>query len=224
MQDLIEKAIAANASAEVIAALIAADAEAKALDRRKAFEAAVWEARRELGPVIKARVNTLNQSKYADFYDVARHVDPVLERHGLSYRFEGAPSEPGTVCVVCVLSHKDGHHAEARLTLPADVMKGRTPAQTVGSSSTYGQRYTLLMALGLATARDDDGRASGPVHAPITREQYNAIFNALQETDSSLGRFLALYGIEELEQLPASSFADAMRKIDAKRSRSNAIS
>jgi hypothetical protein len=78
------------------------------------------------------------------------------------------------------------------------------------------------MSLGLATARDDDGRASGGAQATITREQYNAIWNALQETNSSLGRFLALYGIEELEQLPASSFADAMRKIDAKRSRTDA--
>src|SRR4029077_3242551 len=138
----------------------------------RAFNAAMSQAKGELQPVLKthevdypskrdggARV----KYKYEAFADVARAVDPVFARYGLSYRFSIA-QQGKQVTVTCIVSHADGYSERTKLEGEADPgSTGMSNVQALGSALTYLQRYSLRAAIGLAAAVDDDGRsASGP--------------------------------------------------------------
>src|SRR6185312_8762594 len=84
---------------------------------RKSFDEAMAAAKAEI-PAIARNRSGHNSKKYADFAAIAAVVDPILSRHGLSYRFRSAQDE--RINVTCVLSHKAGHSEETTLAAPAD--------------------------------------------------------------------------------------------------------
>ena len=88
---------------------------------------------------------------------MAAAVDPVLARHGLSYRFRSEQSG-NRLKVICRVSHADGFGEETALETQNDESGNKNAIQSVGSAVTYLQRYTLKLALGLAASNDDDGR------------------------------------------------------------------
>src|ERR1700740_2678956 len=124
---------------------------------RKEFDAAIAAAKAEIPP-IQRNATGHNDKRYADFAAIARVVDPILGKHGLSYRFRTVQNE--RISVTCVLSHKAGHFEETTLTGPADTSGNKNAIQAIGSTLTYLQRYSLVQMLGLAAANDDDGHAS----------------------------------------------------------------
>lgn len=92
---------------------------------------------------------------YADLSDTIQSVRPVLARHGLAV-MQNANSDSGEVVrISTTILHSSGQWCTfAPLAMPA----GRTPQET-GSAISYGRRYHLLAALGLA-AEDDDGASA----------------------------------------------------------------
>jgi hypothetical protein len=64
--------------------------------------------------------------------------------------------------VTCHVSHEKGHRESTSLTGPEDVSGGKNPIQTIGSTVTYLQRYTMVSALGLSTADQDDADKTPP--------------------------------------------------------------
>src|SRR6185295_16714658 len=108
--------------------------------------------------------------KYEGFSDIAEHVDPILAKYGLSYRHR--PKQDAKVLTItCILAHRDGHSEETSLFASNDESGNKNSIQSVGSTATYLQRYTLKLALGLAAAKDDDGRKAGSDEPTITEEQ-----------------------------------------------------
>ena len=74
---------------------------------RKAFDAAIAEAKAKIKPVTKNRTGN-NQTKYADLSAYAKEIDPVLAEYGLSYRYRS--NQDGiAIRVTCILTHRDGH-------------------------------------------------------------------------------------------------------------------
>ena len=97
-------------------------------------------------------------------------VDPIITSHGLSYRFRTQQNDK--INVTCILSHKAGHYEETTLSGPADATGSKNAIQAIGSTLTYLQRYSLVQALGLAAANDDDGKSSGKRENPhVTRPE-----------------------------------------------------
>ena len=148
---------------------------------RKAFEAAVAEAKSELKPILKSREvdftgNTGKRTNYwyEDFAQIATQVDPVLSKRGLSYEHR-AQQNAKTLTVTCVLAHRDGHHEETTLSADNDESGNKNSIQSVGSAATYLQRYTLKLAIGLAAAKDNDARSAArsrrcrPTRSPISK-------------------------------------------------------
>jgi hypothetical protein len=178
---------------------------------KKAFDAAISLAKAEIKPILKTReVDFVSRKegagrtnyKYEDFAQVATEVDPVLAKHGLSYRHR--PRQEGHVLhITCILSHRDGYSEESTLSAGNDESGNKNAIQAIGSTATYLQRYTLKLALGLAASKDDDGRGSGkpqqpPEEAPQGYETWKADMTALADeglkavTDTwakSLGNF-----------------------------------
>lgn len=136
-------------------------------EARKAFDAAIAAAKAEIPVIHKNRTVDFTSAKgrtyyqYEDFAEVARTADPVLSKHGLSYRFRTSskPGEP--VVVTCILAHRSGHYEETTLDAARDDSGNKNSIQAIGSTLTYLQRMTLKAALGLAASADDDARGAG---------------------------------------------------------------
>jgi hypothetical protein len=142
--------------------------EWEADEARKAFDAAVADAKAKIKPILKNReVDFTNKNgggrtnyEYEDFGAIADHVDPILAEYGLSYRHR--PKQEGKeLTITCILSHRDGHREETSLKALNDESGNKNGIQGIGSTATFLQRYTLKLALGLATTRDDDGHGAG---------------------------------------------------------------
>lgn len=107
--------------------------------------------------------------KYADLGSIVRQITAMLGKHHLSASWTTA-QDTGGITVACHITHEDGHSECVVLTAPADDSGNKNRIQSIGSTVTYLQRYTLLASLGMATAeQDDDGRSYGkdaPIHEP----------------------------------------------------------
>jgi hypothetical protein len=130
--------------------------EAQAAQR--AFNAAIAEAKSEIEPITRNATGH-NDKRYADFSAIAKAIDPILAKNGLTYRFRSSQAE--RISVTCILSHVGGHFEETTLSGPPDTSGGKNAIQSIGSSLTYLQRYSLIQMLGLATSNDDDGKKAG---------------------------------------------------------------
>ena len=180
---------------------------------KKAFDAAVADAKKEIKPIIRKREGN-NKKKYADFAAYAGGVDEILARNGLNYRHRSAQPED-KIEVTCVLSHRDGYSEETTLKSPPDTTGNKNAIQAIGSTITYLQRYTLALALGLASADDDDGQAAGG-DAPITEEQVNELIALKDKGKADVAKFCQLFKIEALPDLRQSQFQLAKAKLQAK--------
>ena len=159
--------------------LLALQKEWEANEARKAFNDAIASAKAEI-PVIKKNreVDFTSQKgrthyQYEDLAEVARTIDPVLAKHGLSYRFRttSAPGEP--VSVTCIVAHRAGHFEENTLSAGRDESGNKNSIQAIGSTLTYLQRMTLKASLGLSASTDDDGRSSGADPKRLPQEQFD---------------------------------------------------
>lgn len=165
---MIDRAVQQGASIEVLEKLMNLQERHDANMARKAFDAAVAEAKGEIPPIVKdrkvgfesQRTGGTTSYSHESLGQIASVVDPILNKHGLSYRYR-ATQENGRVSVTCVLSHRDGYSEETTLSAGADDSGKKNSIQAIGSTTTYLQRYTLKLALGLSTTdKDDDGASS----------------------------------------------------------------
>lgn len=156
---------------------------------RKAFDEAIAAAKAEIKPIAKKRKVDFTTAKgrtnyaYEDMALIAEEIDPILSRHGLSYRYRST-QEGARVSVTCIVAHRDGHSEETTLTAANDESGNKNSIQAIGSAATYLQRYTLKLALGLSAAKDDDAQGTaGPV-APEGYEKWHADMRAAAEEGS----------------------------------------
>lgn len=184
----------------------------EATQARKSFDAAVAAAKAEIPPITRNATGH-NAKKYADFAAIAIVVDPILGRHGLSYRFRTAQSD--RISVTCILSHKDGHSEETSLSAPPDTSGNKTPIHAMGSTLTYLQRYSLVQMLGLAASNDDDGKA-GAKRETITQAQADTLQDLLEASGKSRPAFLKWAKVERMEDIAADLYASCVDAINAK--------
>jgi hypothetical protein len=195
-----------------------------AAQARKAFDLAISLAKAEIPPIIKSRQVKFQPTgkpevnyQHEDLAGIAIVVDPILSKFGLSYRYRTS-QEGDRISVTCVISHRDGYSEETTLTGGRDESGSKNNFQAVGSAVTYLQRYTLKAALGLAAAHDDD---SGKAEAKgfLSEEQFRDLNNLMVDAGADQ-KFLRIYGVETLEELPAVVFDAAkavlQHKIDLK--------
>jgi hypothetical protein len=221
--DMLARAIEQGASIEVLEKLMAMHERMEAGQARKKFDAAIAKAKASIPPIVRNREATIvsdnggrRQQRYADLAGIARVVDPILADYGLSYRFR-TRQDNGTIQVTCVVSHNEGHSEENTLSGPADTSGKKNPIQSIGSTLTYLQRYSLMQALGLSATDDDDGQASGgAVSGTITDEQRDNLCAMVTETGTSIERFCKYFGIASVGELPAHRYQEASRMLGQK--------
>jgi len=224
--DMLEAAVTSGAGVEMIDKLMALQERWEANQGRKAFDQAIAAAKAEIPPIFKNRtVDFTSQKgrthyKHEDLAEIARTVDPILGKHGLSYRYR-TRQESGRVTVTCVVSHRDGYSEETELSAGNDNSGNKNDIQAVGSTITFLQRYTLKAALGLAATQDDDGRKSEPVEY-ITPDQVKELRALIDEVGADTRKLCEFLQIESLSDIPAKEFNRVKATVNRKREKANA--
>ena len=185
-----------------------------------AFEAAFGALQAEL-PVIGERgrvpqAGGRDAYGYALWEDINEVIRPILGRHCFSLRFR-VRQDGRSVTVTAALVHRHGHREETELTLPVDATGGKNGVQAIGSSVSYGKRYTASLLLNLTTrGEDDDGTAADRV-ATIDADQLKRLRDQLASSGKNERRFVAYLKLDRLEDLPASRFPAALASINVGR-------
>lgn len=211
---MLSNAVSSGASIETVEKLMGLHERWEANQARKAFDNALAAAKAEIPVIVKNRVvdfptdNGKSRTTYAheDLGEIARTVDPILARHGLSYRFRTVSELNQPIAVTCIVAHRDGHSETNTLTAGRDDSGKKNAIQQIGSTITYLQRYTLKAALGLAAAADTDGASSGNEPDYITEDQVIELRELLEATGSDLAKFKAHFKVEHLPEIRADKF------------------
>lgn len=140
---------------------------------RKAFVADMAEFKKNPPKIIKDKLvgyenrdGTFTGYKHATLGNVTNAVIEGLAKHGFSHAWEPEQRD-GKIYVTCIITHKLGHSTRTTLDSAKDDSGKKNSIQAVGSAISYLQRYTLLLACGLAThdQTDDDGAGSEEIAA-----------------------------------------------------------
>ena len=124
--------------------------------------------RTELKQPKKDADNTQFRSKYVPLENVTEVIDQTAPKYGLAYFQNLSNDGMDKVGVQTVITHESGEHiisdwiyVDARPFIKGGG-RGEPTAHSQGSAITYGRRYSLSSAFGIASEVDDDGNeASG---------------------------------------------------------------
>jgi hypothetical protein len=146
--------------------------------------------------------------RYEEFADIGAVVDPILGKYGLSYRHRTVQAG-GKITVTCILSHEAGYSEENSLEASEDKSGQKNAIQSIGSTITYLQRYTLKEALGIGAKRDDDGMSSEDADPMITADDAVYIEQLITDTGGDRDRLLKTVKAENVADMRASQFKQA---------------
>lgn len=192
----------------------------KANEARTAYMAALAAMQPNL-PVVEKR-GRIKISKSADdkgqayalWEDISEAIKPTLQQHGFTLSFRTGVAADGKITVTGILGHASGHQEETTITLPHDSSGSKNAVQAVGSSTSYGKRYTATALLNLTfRGEDDDGRAAG-IGPAISADDAETLRAKIAATKLASAKFLERFRIERVEDLPASQLEEATRQLE----------
>lgn len=203
--------------------LIAMQERVQARTAEVAFNASLAELQVNL-PVIDERggIKDRNgnvQSTYALWEDVNEAIRPHLAQHGFALRFR-VDRQADQISVTGILSHRDGHNEETTLTLPTDTSGSKNAVQAVGSSTSYGKRYTAFALLNItSTGEDDDGNKAGmkPVKDAVSDETLTMLIEYCEAIGGNQsGLILKAYKVKRLDELTQKQGENALQRLKEK--------
>lgn len=154
---------------------------------------------------------------YALFEDINEAVRPVLNEFGFAISFRTGTAADGKIVVTAILSHKGGHREETSLSLAHDSTGSKNAVQAIGSSVSYGKRYTMCAMLNITTkGEDDDAQAADEF---ITDDQEVELLALIKETKTDTVRFLDHMGVKALTSIPGAQFKKAKHALQAKQNK-----
>lgn len=212
MLGMIERmAVNPNIDPAKLERLIAMKKDIDATAAKVAFTQALVRMRPDL-PRIEKKGKT-DKADYGKWEDIQDAIDPVLTKHGFDLTFKTS-SAAESITVTAVLRHEDGHEDTTDLTLPADKGPGRNSVQAVGSTVSYGKRYTATALLNLRIGGEDD---DGVGAAAISEGQRNELLALIDQTGADVERFCKFFKIDAVPDLPAKRFGEAVKLLESKR-------
>lgn len=151
-----------NVDPEKLERLIALQERIMRHNAKAAFDGAFSKMQPKI-PVItengRIEVRGTVRSTYAPLEDIHDVVKPILAEHGFAIRHRTEWPKDGIIRIVGILSHEQGHSEETAFEAPLDKSEYRTEIQSMGSTVSYGRRYTTLDLLNISTRKaDNDGQ------------------------------------------------------------------
>lgn len=185
---------------------------------KAAYAAALAAMQPELPVIVERGKIDIGRGKpqsYALWEDINETIKPILAKHGFGLSFRTG-QEDGKVVVTGILSHREGHSERTTMLLPVDGSGSKNAVQAVGSSTSYGKRYTASALLNLTSrGEDDDGKAAG-MGAAITDDQAADLIALMESVGADKSKFLRFFKIEQLADLPSKRFQEAVNMLNAK--------
>lgn len=205
-----ERITAQNAKAAYTSALASMQPTLPVIDRRGRIE-------------VPAKDNKPGHSTpYAKWEDINDAIRPMLAEHGFGLSFRIGHAQDGKITVTGVLAHRDGHQEETTITLMHDSSGSKNSVQAVGSSVSYGKRYTAMALLNITSRApveaDDDGRGADP-NFYVNQDQLDELHALMDEVKADRAGFLKFMGVSALKDIPAKQFQKALTALQAKRNR-----
>lgn len=184
-----------------------------ALQAKAAFDAAFAEASAEFPTIPLRGENKHQKTRYALLEDILSKTRPVLAKHGFAISFS-TEVDKESVTVTAELSHKAGHSKRNSIPLPRDTGAGRNAVQAVGSSQTYGQRYTAQAILGLSLGNDteDDGAAAASPET-ITEAQFSELRGMIEQAGISEEVVCQAEKVSALFEIPSARFEGIKKRL-----------
>lgn len=164
-------ALASNPAMDVdkLQRLIDMAKDVKQADAVAAFNRAFAALQADIPTVIEKGKGDKGMS-YARLEDIVETVRPVLQKHGFSLSHQTEWPDKTTIKVIGILTHEDGHERRSEFLASADQTGSKNAIQALGSSNSYGRRYTTKDLLNIVTKEeDDDGKKAG---APVEPKGY----------------------------------------------------
>ena len=185
------------------------------------YNEAMAATQRDLTPVARDSFNPQTRSKYASYHAIDKAIRPVYTKHGLGVSFDEDRDAPeGFIRVLAFVSkgrHTKTFHYDSPIVtqgLAGKTMMTLTHARS--SAVTYAKRYLVGMIFNLSTGEDDDGNASAIPADTIDGEQIGALTELIDSVGADKARFLKFFKVEQLADLPAKRFQEAVNMLNAK--------
>lgn len=226
MDRLIEKALSTpDFDVEKLERLFALAERTRKAEAEQSYNDAMSAVQAALGPIRADAKNPQTKSRYATYAALDKAVRPVYTGHGFSLSFGTDDSpQPDHVRVTCRIAHRDGHKEREHVDMPADGKGAKggdvmTKTHAAGSAFSYGQRYLLKLIFNLAIGDDDDGNAAAGRGDLINEHEVSELVALMEDVGADRDRFLNFLRIDTLAHLPRARLADAIRSLEAKRTR-----
>jgi hypothetical protein len=242
MLDTIHEAVMRGLPIETINHIVALHKEFVAAEAKRAFDDAFAKAKAEIKVIDKdahvgfeAKDKSAPRTDYdhdtlAGIYDAAV---PALSKHGLSHSFEVdqvmAPGlNPGefnqTITVTCFISGL-GHSKSVKMSGPPDFEGSKKGLKAIASAVTMMSRYTLRLALGLASRKDksdDDGAAAEQAYSQagperISEAQLADLLTLADECGVDKVKYCRFREIDSFADILTTQFEPAKQDFRAKR-------
>lgn len=201
--------------------LIAMRERRDALERERAFDAAMAAAQSKMRAVAADANNPQTRSKYASYFALDKAIRPIYTEHGFSLSFEtGETKLEGHVRVICRISCA-GHTRSPYIDMPADGKGAKggdvmTKTHAAGAAVSYGSRYLLKMIFNIAVGEDDkDGNAEGDTQT-ITAEQAEELSALIVKGKTDISKFLKWAKAESVADIQAKFFDDCKAKLEVR--------
>ena len=163
---------------------------------------ALVKAQQEINHVVQDGNNPFFKSDYATLKEVIDSVKKPLNDNGILLQQVSHDCDNGA-CVETVFYGHGGSMSTGRVTIPAS----KQDPQAYGSALSYAKRYSLLMACGVATMKeDDDAEAAMRRNKPATK----VVSKKVEEDKKHLYTFQKTGG-ESVNANTVSEYLDILR-------------
>lgn len=213
--DMLQMAIQQGADLDKLEKLMDMKERHEANEARKAYVQSMSIFRSKC-PVI-AKTRNGHNNKYAGLAETIEQIKGIMAECGLSHSWK-MTQEGDSITVQCCITHDMGHSECTSMTAPPDTGGSKNKIQSIASTVSYLERYTLYAMLGLASAEmDDDGNMAGAKVDYITAEQIADLESLAEEVGVKVQSMCAHYGVKHIGVFPAKLFNDAVSALEAKR-------
>jgi hypothetical protein len=169
------------------------------------------------GQVYYEDKNTKQQVKafeYAKYESIDKAIRPVEQKYGFSRSFSTEERAGGGVVVNCELLHKSGHKKQASIPIPLENSGGKNNVQGMGSSFSYGKRYTTEMLWDIVKeGSDTDGNVPD---FPIDDVQFEELQKLITESETDPRKFCEHMKVESLRAITNRNYPKAVQDLKSK--------
>jgi len=217
--DLLQIAVSNNADLDKLEKLMDLQSKWEEREAKKKYVKAMTLFKSQAPQILKDKEADFPSKKggrvkysYAPLGSIARVIAASLAQFGLSHSW--TTQQNGDVIVTCTITHEDGYSESTSLSAPADTSGTKNAIQSIGSTMTYLQKYTLMAITGLAASdQDDDGNSAGEPPAPLSSEQIKTMAKIISDKEIDTNKFLDYMKYDSVDEILASDYKKALKAL-----------